>query len=200
MKKVLLFFVLGALLVSCSDKLTTSKAEKLIEEKLKEKPVEKYVTLNTGDSVAFYVSNGDKAEIEAYESLQKEGFIKMALIDQYESYYPNSMNYIYSIHLTDKGKQYLLRIEDVGKYKQHIMKTYSASLDKVDELHVIPEQNSARALVFFKIEKTPFFVLENLKTQERIKENLVKRALSFRKLEEKGWKVEDISDYDIEEY
>ena len=86
MKKVLLFFVLGALLVSCSDKLTTSKAEKLIEEKLKEKPVERYVTLNTGDSIKFYVSDGNKAEIEAYESLQKEGFIKMSLVEEYESY------------------------------------------------------------------------------------------------------------------
>ena len=74
MKKVLLFFVLGALLISCSDKLTTSKAEKLIAEKLKEKPVEKYVTLKTGDSVEFYVSDGNKAEIEAYESLQKRRF------------------------------------------------------------------------------------------------------------------------------
>ena len=105
MKKVLLFFVLGALLASCSDKLTTSKAEKLIAEKLKEKPVEKYVTLKTGDSVEFYVSDGNKAEIEAYESLQKEGFIKMDLIDQYEDYYPNSMYYIYSVQLTDKGKK-----------------------------------------------------------------------------------------------
>ena len=93
-----------------------------------------------------------------------------------------------------------IRENNNGDYKQHIMKTYSATLDKVDELHVIPEQNSARALVFFKIEKTPFFVLENSETQGRIKENVVKRALDFRKLEEKGWKVEDISDYDIEKW
>jgi len=134
-------------------------------------------------------------ELKTYEKLKDEGMIEMISKGKSNYGYP-----IYSIQLTDKGKQYLLRVENNGGYKQHIMKTYSATLDKVDELHIIPEQNSARALVFFKIEKTPFFVLENSETQGRIKENVVKRALDFRKLEEKGWKVEDISDYDIEKW
>lgn len=73
MKKILLFFVLGALLVSCSDKLTTSKAEKLIEEKLKENPVERYVTLKTGEISLFGYNEMRKADI--YEKLQKEGLI-----------------------------------------------------------------------------------------------------------------------------
>ena len=196
MKKILAFLTIGLLLGACSDKLTSSKAEKLIQEALEEEPVQGEESIKIGDEVEFIGYDFIvKEELKPYEKLKEEGMIEMVYkgINRYDAPF-------YSIHLTDKGKQYLLRIEDVGKYKQHIMKTYSASLDKVDELHVIPEQNSARALVFFKIEKTPFFVLENLKTQERIKENLVKRALSFRKLEEKGWKVEDISDYDIEEY
>lgn len=196
MKKILAFLTIGLLLGACSNKLTSSKAEKLIQEALEEKPVQGEESIKIGDEVEFIGYDFIvKEELKPYEKLKEEGMIEMVYkgINRYDAPF-------YSIHLTDKGKQYLLRIEDVGKYKQHIMKTYSASLDKVDELHVIPEQNSARALVFFKIEKTPFFVLENLKTQERIKENLVKRALSFRKLEEKGWKVEDISDYDIEEY
>ena len=196
MKKILALLTIGLLLGACSDKLTSSKAEKLIQEALEEKPVQGEESIKIGDEVEFIGYDFIvKEELKPYEKLKEEGMIEMVYkgINRYDAPF-------YSIHLTDKGKQYLLRIEDVGKYKQHIMKTYSASLDKVDELHVIPEQNSARALVFFKIEKTPFFVLENLKTQERIKENLVKRALSFRKLEEKGWKVEDISDYDIEEY
>ena len=196
MKKILAFLTIGLLLGACSDKLTSSKAEKLIQEALEEKPVQGEESIKIGDEVEFIGYDFIvKEELKPYEKLKEEVMIEMVYkgINRYDAPF-------YSIHLTDKGKQYLLRIEDVGKYKQHIMKTYSASLDKVDELHVIPEQNSARALVFFKIEKSPFFVLENLKTQERIKENLVKRALSFRKLEEKGWKVEDISDYDIEEY
>ena len=196
MKKILAFLTIGLLLGACSDKLTSSKAEKLIQEALEEKPVQGEESIKIGDEVEFIGYDFIvKEELKPYEKLKEEVMIEMVYkgINRYDAPF-------YSIHLTDKGKQYLLRIEDVGKYKQHIMKTYSASLDKVDELHVIPEQNSARSLVFFKIEKSPFFVLENLKTQERIKENLVKRALSFRKLEEKGWKVEDISDYDIEEY
>ena len=196
MKKILVFLAIGLLLGSCSDKLTSSKAEKLIQETLEKEPVQGKESIKIGDKVEFIGYDFRiKEELEPYEKLKDEGMIEMISKGKSNYGYP-----IYSIQLTDKGKQYLLRVEDNSEYKQHIMKTYSATLDKVDELHVIPEQNSARALVFFKIEKTPFFVLENLKTQERIKENLVKRALSFRKLEEKGWKVEDISDYDIEEY
>ena len=196
MKKILAFLTIGLLLGACSDKLTSSKAEKLIQEALKKEPVQGEESIKIGDEVEFIGHDFIvKENLKPYKRLKEEGMIQM--VDKGISRYDTPL---YSIQLTDKGKQYLLRIEDDGKYKQYIMKTYSATLDRVDELHVIPEQNSARALVSFKIEKTPFFVLENLETQERIKENLVKRALSFRKLEEKGWKVEDISDYDIEEY
>ena len=191
MKKILVFLAIGLLLGSCSDKLTSSKAEKLIQETLEKEPVQGKESIKIGDKVEFIGYDFRiKEELEPYEKLKDEGMIEMISKGKSNYGYP-----IYSIQLTDKGKQYLLRVEDNGEYKQHIMKTYSATLDKVDELHVIPEQNSARALVFFKIEKTPFFVLENSETQERIKENVVKRAL-----EEKGWKVEDISDYDIEKW
>ena len=189
MKKVLLFFVLGALLVSCSDKLTTSKAEKLIEEKLKEKPVERYVTLNTGDSIKFYVSDGNKAEIEAYESLQKEGFIKMSLVEEYESYYPNSMNYIYSIHLTDKGKKCVkdTYISSNGKYTENKVMYCRAVLDKVDEIYIVPSINMAEAKATFKIEKTPFAVLEDDKYfLEDIKSDV---KIGFQKGEKNGWQV-----------
>ena len=196
MKKFLVFLTIGLLLGACSDKLTSSKAEKLIQEALKKEPVQGEESIKIGDEVEFIGHDFIvKENLKPYKKLKEEGMIEM--VDKGISRYDAPL---YSIQLTDKGKQYLLRIEDDGKYKQYIMKTYSATLDRVDELHVIPEQNSARALVFFKIEKTPFFVLENLETQDRIKENLVERALTFRKLEEKGWKVEDISDYDIEEY
>ena len=196
MKKIFVFLALGLLLGSCSDKLTSSKAEKLIQETLEKEPVQGKESIKIGDKVEFIGYDFRiKEELEPYEKLKDEGMIEMISKGKSNYGYP-----IYSIQLTDKGKQYLLRVEDNSEYKQHIMKTYSATLDKVDELHVIPEQNSARALVFFKIEKTPFFVLENSETQERIKENVVKRALDFRKLEEKGWKVEDISDYDIEKW
>ena len=39
MKKILLFLTIGLLLGACSDKLTSSKAEDLVEESLKEKPM-----------------------------------------------------------------------------------------------------------------------------------------------------------------
>lgn len=39
MKKILVFLALGFLLGACSDKLTSSKAEKLIQEALEKEPI-----------------------------------------------------------------------------------------------------------------------------------------------------------------
>lgn len=190
MKKILLFFVLGVLLASCSGKLTTSKAEKLIEEKLKQNPVERYVTLKTGDSIEFYVSNGNKEKIEAYESLQKEGFIEMSLVEEYESYYPNSMDYIYSIHLTDKGKKCVKNTQKSsdGKYTENTVMSCSATLDKVDEIYLAPNINMAEATATFKIEKTPFVVLEE---DKYLFKNDISSGvkIGFQKGEKNGWQI-----------
>ena len=45
MKKILVFLAIGLLLGSCSDKLTSSKAEKLIQEALGKEPIEDNVQI-----------------------------------------------------------------------------------------------------------------------------------------------------------
>ena len=51
MKKILAFLTIGLLLGACSDKLTSSKAEKLIQEALEEKPVQGEESIKIGDEV-----------------------------------------------------------------------------------------------------------------------------------------------------
>ena len=48
MKKIFVFLAIGLLLGSCSDKLTSSKAEKLVEKSLEENPMYGKVRLYTG--------------------------------------------------------------------------------------------------------------------------------------------------------
>ena len=188
MKKILAFLALGLLLGACSDKLTSSKAEKLIQEALEKEPIQGEEFIKIGDKVEFIGHSFIvKEELKPYEKLKEDGMIEMILKEKDTYGDP-----IYSIHLTDKGRQYLLRVEgdDI-----HIMKTYSATLDKVEDIHLIPEDNSAGAITHFKIEKTPFFVLESPKSQEKFEKDLVKRNIYFRKLEEKGWSVGHVGLY-----
>ena len=51
MKKILAFLTIGLLLGACSDKLTSSKAEDLVEESLKEKPMYGEIIIYTGDAL-----------------------------------------------------------------------------------------------------------------------------------------------------
>ena len=115
---------------------------------------------------------------------------------------PWSDDRYYSVQLTDKGKQYLTNIEvREDKYKNcklYTMKSHSIRFNKVEEIHLIPERNMAYVKASFKIEKTPFFVLNGLNSgltseREHIENGLIyKYNIPFTKLEEKGWKVEPI--------
>ena len=144
MKKILAFLALGLLLGACSGKLSSSKAEDLVEETLKEKPISDWLRKMM------------EGEIEKF----------------------------YSITLTDKSKDYLL---ETGKYNDDVyentMKTYTAELDKVSNIHIIPEMNVASAeATFVKKDKTPFFIFDD-------QTDSFTKGVKFQKTEDKGWQV-----------
>ena len=90
----------------------------------------------------------------------------------------------YSITLTDKSKDYLL---ETGKYNDNVyentMKTYTAELDKVSNIHIIPEMNVASAeATFVKKDKTPFFIFDD-------QTDSFTKGVKFQKTEDKGWQV-----------
>ncbi|WP_454985649.1 hypothetical protein [Capnocytophaga gingivalis] len=197
MKKILVFLAIGLLLGSCSDKLTSSKAEKLIQEALGKEPIEDNVQIKIGEEVLFS-SYDFIIEERPYSKLKEDGMIEMTFIRTK----PWSDDRYYSVQLTDKGKQYLTNIEvREDKYKNcklYTMKSHSIRFNKVEEIHLIPERNMAYVKASFKIEKTPFFVLNGLNSgltseREHIENGLIyKYNIPFTKLEEKGWKVEPI--------
>ena len=197
MKKILVFLAIGLLLGSCSDKLTSSKAEKLIQEALGKEPIEDNVQIKIGEEVLFS-SYDFIIEERPYSKLKEDGMIEITFIRTK----PWSDDRYYSVQLTDKGKQYLTNIEvREDKYKNcklYTMKSHSIRFNKVEEIHLIPERNMAYVKASFKIEKTPFFVLNGLNSgltseREHIENGLIyKYNIPFTKLEEKGWKVEPI--------
>lgn len=200
MKRILAFLALGLLFGSCSDKLTSSKAEKLIQESLGKEPIEDNVEIKIGEEVRFSYHNFISEE--CYNNLKEGGMIEMTLFVRKK---PWDDDKYYSVQLTDKGKEYLTNLEvREDKYnncKLYTMKSHSIRFNKVEEIHLIPERNMAYVKASFKIEKTPFFVFKELNSgltsnREYIKDgDIFYKQVTFRKLEGKGWKAEPILFY-----
>jgi len=185
MKKFLVFLTIGLLLGSCSGKLTSSKAEDLVEESLKEKPMYGDITIYTGEFKDGFL-NEEKYKL--YEKLQGDGYLKISVVekpvlDWRGNPREGEFNKFYSIALTDKSKDYLL--DTKGFYQgvyENTMRTYTAEVDKVSDIHIIPEMNMAEAkATFVKKDKTPFFIFEEDQTEFLVKN------VGFQKTEDKGW-------------
>ena len=73
MKKILVFLAIGLLLGACSGKLSSSKAEDLVEESLKEKPMYGDITIYTGEFKDGFL-NEEKYKL--YEKLQGDGYFE----------------------------------------------------------------------------------------------------------------------------
>ena len=166
MKKILAFLTIGLLLGACSDKLTSSKAEDLVEESLKEKPMYGEFIIYTGDALKpsnFF--SEEKAKL--YDKLNEDGYLKISVVekpvlDWRGNPREGEFEKFFSISLTDKSKDYLLETKeyDNGIY-ENTMRTYTAEVDKVSDIHIIPEMNMAEAkATFVKKDKTPFFIFE----------------------------------------
>lgn len=188
MKKILAFLALGFLLGACSDKLTSSKAEDLVEESLKEKPMYGEFIIYTGDALKpsnFF--SEEKAKL--YDKLNEDGYLKISVVekpvlDWRGNPREGEFEKFFSISLTDKSKDYLLETKKSysdGAY-ENTMRTYTAEVEKVSDIHIIPEMNMAEAkATFVKKDKTPFFIFEEDQTEFLVKN------VGFQKTEDKGW-------------
>lgn len=187
MKKILAFLALGLLLGACSGKLTSSKAEDLVKESLKENPMYGEIIIYTGNDLK-PSSLFSKEKAKLYDKLNEDGYLKTSVIekpvlDWLGKPKEGEFEKFFSISLTDKSKDYLLETEKYGDnvYK-NTMKTYTAELDKVSDIHIIPEINIAEAkATFVKKDKTPFFIFEEDQTEFLVKN------VGFQKTEDKGW-------------
>ena len=188
MKKILAFLALGLLLGACSGKLSSSKAEDLIEESLKEKPMYGEIIIYTGDALKpSSLFSEEKAKL--YDKLNEDGYLKISVVekpvlDWLGKPKEGEFERFFSISLTDKSKDYLLETKKSysdGAY-ENTMRTYTAEVDKVSDIHIIPEINIAEVkATFIKKDKTPFFIFEEDQTEFLVKH------VEFQKTEDKGW-------------
>ena len=186
MKKILVFLALGLLLGACSGKLSSSKAEDLVEESLKEKPMYGDITIYTGEFKDGFL-NEEKYKL--YEKLQGDGYLKISVVekpilDWRGNPREGEFEKFFSISLTDKSKDYLLETKKSysDRAYENTMRTYTAEVEKVSDIHIIPEMNMAEAkATFVKKDKTPFFIFEEDQTEFLVKN------VGFQKTEDKGW-------------
>lgn len=172
MKKIITAIPL--LLLSCSDKLSESKIEKLVNECLSKEPSYGIVDLTAGK-----LSLLTKDEISIYNKLQSKGLLTIVEKPAKESY---SSGYRF-VTLTDKAKPFVLNSYTRGDANVYTIKLYSKKVDLIGAIQEIPAMNVARVQVTYKKDdKTPFYdELESNKTEFVIKN------ITLKKTENKGW-------------
>ena len=118
----------------------------------------------------------NEEKYKLYEKLQGDGYLKISVVekpilDWRGNPREGEFEKFFSISLTDKSKDYLL--DTKGFYQgvyENTMKTYTAEVDKVSDIHIIPEMNMAEAkATFVKKDKTPFFIFEEDQTEFLVK-------------------------------
>ncbi|WP_158974936.1 hypothetical protein [Cellulophaga sp. L1A9] len=181
MKNIIYSLFLLTTITSCSDKLTNSKAENIIEECLNDNPKYGEIVFKTGE-LRFYEKKEDDAKsLLAYKKLSTEGYINMDSIS-----FSSRYNYsIYKVSFTDKSKDFVLENETDAFYGvlKSTVRTFDYKIDEVKEVHEIPSLHAAEVtVVYLKKNKTPFFEFENDNT------DFITKKLGFRKTSDNGWK------------
>lgn len=170
MKKIILVIVVMCML-SCSNKLTNSKAEKVINSCLKSEKT-RYV------GVGFF-QEGKATEIASnssfykyYKKLENDGYIEMKSLGK---------NY-YKIFLTEKGEGYSLGGDNI--------RIYQFRVSEITEIHEQTDKNIAKVKgKFEKINKTPFYN-EDIHEAPADKSNFKPFSVTLRKTND-GWKLCD---------
>lgn len=178
MKTILLTLLsLSFIVISCSDNLNTSKAEKLINECDEKFPKYETSYIDTGNNLALY-----EEMVKIYNQLEKEGLLK---IEKKENTKLGLVTY--NIELTEKGKEYTdtNKSDRLGVTRNSVkVITYKLKLKSVNSIHEIPSMNAAEIATTYEREATPFSILKP--DSEKEKENKVTLLKT-----NKGWKACD---------
>ena len=175
MKKLIAVTAFSLITLSCSDKLSESKVEKLVNECLANKPSYGTNTLQTGK-----VNYLSKEAVATYEQLQSKGLLTIEEKLPEERY---SFKY-HLITLTDKSKPFVTESKtNSNNTTVNSIRLYTKKIDKVGSIQEIPSMNMAEVkIIYKKDDKTPFYdELEGDKT------DFITKNIMVKKTENKGW-------------
>jgi len=188
MQKVIIISMalLSLLLVSCfgflNDKsLSNKKAKDIIEECFNQPPLPVgKIKFSTGKKFFTEGKNkyGQNESITPYRELADKGYITLELIPLPKS----DAGYIhYNISLTNKSKDLVIEHHNRRTY----VKTYDWEVGEVKEVHEMEALNTAEVkVVYEKVNKTPFAILEQDRSDSKLETLLLKKTSN-------GWKYCD---------
>ncbi|MHC5201461.1 hypothetical protein [Myroides sp. LJL119] len=165
-------------LTACSDNLSNSKAEKIINECFKQMPQLGLVNIEYGKDISI-----DSLELENYKKLEQQGYI--TLEKQAKSSIYSTRSY-YTVGLNDKMKPFIEETKK-GIFGSTLaqVRMYEYKLDKVESVHEMPSTNTAEVkMQLIKADKTPFIIFDKDKSEFVIKK------VGFTKTT-KGWEFCD---------
>jgi len=178
MKKVLLILIIIPFFISCSGKLTRSKAKKQIIEVYKyPKPVTREITIYDNT----FGKSGTVYELKKFK--------KLGLLD-----YTDTGNYrrrgSVRATLTEKGKKYYIRdARSNSMEKNIIVKVAELHFDKVTGIKFNNEKNTA--YVEYEVRQTnitPFGQVKNILRFKDIEDKVIKKTAYFEKFDD-GWRI-----------
>ena len=124
MGRILVFMFIGIFFVSCSDKISSLDADKIVEKSLEENPIYGSIDFMTGietEEISF-----SEEEKNVYEKLQNDGYINIQKVmrKSEKTYWDvpkqdSIMYYVFS--LTDKAKNYVLETKETKSYNGSFM-------------------------------------------------------------------------------
>lgn len=151
---VCLFSALTFLALSCQDQTSINQddASKVIVNYLDNKPEYKTVTFKFGE-IRFH-GRKDRDELSKYQSLEKQGFIKMTLDEQKKIFLSKDSTFIYQVSLAGKSAPLVI---SQGKGKASVI-AIKYVLDNKEPVNFIKTgNNSAKVTVSLKKEGTEFY-------------------------------------------
>lgn len=159
--KALFYIPFALALISCSDTLTRSRAEHIMNTCLSKNPNVETVKIGYGN-FSFSKDQEDQNLLQKYKKLAAGGYLVIDSVGVLKSpYYPDRV--IYDVKLSGKSKNYVIRQQEYssGKYIAEV-KAYEYKVDEITEVHEIPSLNAAEVRVTYKIShKSPFTLLRD---------------------------------------
>lgn len=175
MKRILLLSIVSLFILSCSDKLSESKVEDLVNECLAKNPAYGQSILKSGKIP--YLSEED---IKIYQNLEKKGFLKLESKVVKSGWFTNEYH---QVTLTEKSQPFVIETNTYGEVKANNIKLFTYKLDKVGAIKETPSMNIAEVRVTYKKdEKTPFYDLF-----ETDKTDFITKRIMLSKTENQGW-------------
>lgn len=161
--------------------INESEAGGVITDYLKGNPEYKTDRFNFGEIK--FNSKKERAELEKYKILANEGYISMSLVEGKKKFLSSDSSYTYSIKLTDKASELVLK-QDNDKATVKVV-NYELSDEKPVNFSRVND-NNAKVTVSLKKVNTVFAPFQRNSSDNS---NFITKTYRLKLDKEEGWKV-----------